>query len=379
MIAADGGGSELDDFVAAVGGSSGGATVTTRTLCVLLSQPSRAMVEVALVGVDRDLLEGCIGVARGGRRRSGICVGGWRGWKGGLGLTVVARGRSVIGTAESIRWLWSNQAQVAAMGKVATNSLAGCWMAPMWADALVVAMVLVVAAKARTFPSAWVSVGVEEQHEAIGVVLGALCSFGHRRRAANSGRRCNREFQHGLLSDGAGVMGGNFGGGRSGEGWFRSWGGGRGGRWAVGVVGGGGGSGVGANGLLGWFPVSFIEELEVGLLGFKAVGGDVAEERHSFGLSCLCVHVELIEGSIGRGVAFIELMLLDELAKIRGEFTEEFAVEVEIPLGYQVGRQAAILLLEQFMEFSWGGGNTLGVVGAGGGVESDGANGVGGG
>ena len=131
--------------------------------------------------------------------------------------------------------------------------------------------------------------------------------------------------------------------------------------------------------MLGWFPVSFVEELEVGLLGFKAVGGDVTEEGHGFGLSCLCAHVELIEGSVGRAVTFVELMLLDELAEVRGEFTEEFTVEVEIPLGYQVGRQAAIFLLEQFMEFSWGGGNTLGVVGAGGGVESDGANGVGGG
>ena len=144
-----------------------------------------------------------------------------------MGLIVVARRRSAIGTAESIRWLWSNQAQVAAMGKVATNSLAGCWMAPMWADALVIAMVLVVAAKARTFPSAWVSVGVEEQHEAIGVVLGALCSFGHRRGASSCGRRCDGEFLHGLFGAGAGVVGGNFGREGSGKGWSWSWGGSR--------------------------------------------------------------------------------------------------------------------------------------------------------
>ena len=192
-----------------------------------------------------------------------------------------ARMGPAIGTTESISRLWSNQAQVTAVGKIATNSLAGCLMAPMWADALVVAMIFVITAEAGAFSSAWVSVGAEKQNEAVGVVLGVLCSIGHRRRAANSGRRCNREFLHGLLSAGAGVMGGNFGGERSGEGWFRSWGGSRGGRWAVGVVGGGGGSGVGANGLLGWFPVSFIEEMEVGLLGFKAVGGDVTEEDMS--------------------------------------------------------------------------------------------------
>ena len=120
------------------------------------------MVEVALVGVDRDLLEGCIGVARGGRSGSGIGVGSWRGWKGGLGLIVVARGRSVIGTTESISRLWSNEAQVTAVGKIATDSLAGCWMAPVWADALVVAMIFVMTAEAGAFSSAWVSVGSEK-------------------------------------------------------------------------------------------------------------------------------------------------------------------------------------------------------------------------
>ena len=125
MIASNGSGSELDNFVATVRGSGGGAAVSTSTFGVLLGQPSRALIDVALMGIDRDLLEGCVGVARGGGRRSGIGVGGWRGWERGLGLVVVARGRSVIGTTESISRLWSNQAQVTAVGKIALGLLDG--------------------------------------------------------------------------------------------------------------------------------------------------------------------------------------------------------------------------------------------------------------